>query len=234
MGSVLRIVIAIVLVLLMPGMAEAGKRRRKAPRASAFMPGCVAEKENTLGYTITPPVQGVKLYQIVDTFCGRRSDRRTHQAIDLHLDKFTPILAAVDGTIHRMGWNDRGGWAIWLYDKDDKFLHYYSHLEGYADGVQQGMQVSAGQMLGYLGNSGNAENTDPHLHYQISELGPSGDPSDTVRHVNPWPVLYESLGGDLVSYREREVRKATAARTKLERRMASRRSGTRRAAHTGS
>ncbi|MEX2270957.1 MAG: M23 family metallopeptidase [Vicinamibacterales bacterium] len=120
------------------------------------------------------PVQGIDPARLVQSFNDRRSDARTHQAIDILAPRHTPVIAVEDGRIARLLMSRAGGLTIYQYDPDDKYVYYYAHLERYADGLKEGAKVQRGQLLGYVGSSGNAPPDTPHLHFAIYETTDAG------------------------------------------------------------
>lgn len=139
------------------------------------------------------PVHGVRPNQLIDTYTARRSGGRTHNALDILVRRGTPVIAADAGTVRRISTNPLGGKTIYVVDNAQRFVHYYAHLDNYARGLRQGQQVRRGDLLGYVGTTGNAPANAPHLHYQLlryraSRLWWTGDP------VNPLPYL--TLRGD--------------------------------------
>jgi len=103
-----------------------------------------------------------------------------HQGTDIFALRGTPAIACVDGIILRLSTGKLGGIGMTLQDKNGN-TYYYGHLDGYATGVYQGMPVSASQTLGYVGDTGNAKGTPPHVHFEIH---PGGGPA-----TNPYPIL---------------------------------------------
>jgi murein DD-endopeptidase MepM/ murein hydrolase activator NlpD len=115
------------------------------------------------------PVQGIDRSQLVQSFNDRRSDARTHQAIDILAPRNTPVVAVEDGEVARLFMSKAGGITLYQYDPDRKYVYYYAHLERYADNVKEGARLRRGQLLGYVGTSGNAPPNTPHLHFAIYE-----------------------------------------------------------------
>lgn len=103
-----------------------------------------------------------------------------HQGCDIFALRGTPALACVNGVILRLSTGRLGGIGVTLQDKNGN-TYYYGHLDGYASGVYEGMPVSAGQMIGFVGDTGNAKGTPPHVHFEIHPGGGSA--------INPYPVL---------------------------------------------
>lgn len=120
---------------------------------------------------LTLPVQGIKREELRDTFNEMRGSSRRHEALDVLAPRNTPILAVEDGTIAKLFVSDAGGLTIYQFDPSSAYAYYYAHLERYADGIKEGQQVKRGQVLGYVGTTGNAPRDTPHLHFAIFKLG---------------------------------------------------------------
>jgi murein DD-endopeptidase MepM/ murein hydrolase activator NlpD len=120
-------------------------------------------------------------YSYVDSWLGPRPGGRKHMGTDIFALEGTPILAVVNGTIEQLGVNPLGGNKLWLRSPGDNWTYYYAHLKGYAPGVRNGAKVKKGQVIGYVGSTGNAEGTSPHLHFETHV--PAG------AAINPYPVL---------------------------------------------
>lgn len=120
-------------------------------------------------------------YSYVDTWGGARSGGRKHQGVDIFAVRGTPVYAVVNGVIEQMAVNPLGGNKLWVRSPGDNWSYYYAHLNAYAPGIQNGVRVKKGQVLGYVGTTGNAAGTPPHLHLQTQ--APQG------ATVNPYPIL---------------------------------------------
>lgn len=116
------------------------------------------------------PVQGVAASQIPDTFKDPRDGVRVHNAEDILAKRGTPVLAADDGSVIHVGKNTLGGNVVWTTDPSRRFAFYYAHLERYAKGLHDGQAISRGEVLGYVGTSGNAPKDVPHLHFQLLRI----------------------------------------------------------------
>ena len=129
------------------------------------------------------PVENIKPRQINDTWGAARSEGRKHEGIDIFAKRGTAVLSATQGIVSRVGTNNLGGKVVWVTGPNLS-RHYYAHLDDYADQIQEGDWVEVGEILGYVGNTGNARNTPPHLHYGIylNRQGAS----------NPYPYLVPS------------------------------------------
>lgn len=116
------------------------------------------------------PVEGVLPGSIPDSFNEARDDGRTHRASDIIVPKGSRVIAAEDGTIMRLSRNALGGITIYMSVDSGRYIFYYAHLEGYADGIAPQEHVLQGQLLGYVGMTGNAP--VPHLHFQAMRRDP--------------------------------------------------------------
>lgn len=115
------------------------------------------------------PIDGIS----IESFKGRFSELRggrLHEAVDIVVPRGTPIHAVQDGTIAKLFFSRFGGTTIYQFDEDGPLCFYYAHLERYADGLHDGQHVSQGEVIGYVGTSGNALPDTPHLHFAIFEL----------------------------------------------------------------
>ena len=119
------------------------------------------------------PVVGVAPTALRDSYNAARSGGRTHRALDIPARRGTPVLAAAEGTILSMRQNTLGGTTLYLLDSQRRFVYYYAHLERYHDRMSQGVEVRQGDVLGYVGTSGNAPRNFPHLHFQALRVDPS-------------------------------------------------------------
>ena len=117
------------------------------------------------------PVDGVDPDDLVRSFEDRRDGSRTHEALDILAPRNTPVRAVEDGTIAKLFNSKAGGITVYQFDPDQRFCYYYAHLERYADGLTEAAHVKRGQILGYVGTSGNAPKTTPHLHFAVFRLG---------------------------------------------------------------
>lgn len=137
-------------------------------------------QQQKLSKNLSVPVEGIKPKHIVDTWGAARSEGRTHQGVDIFAQRGTPVLSTTSGIISQVGLDRLGGKVIWVTGPALS-RHYYAHLNGYADHIQEGDWVEVGETLGYVGNTGNAKNTPPHLHYGIYLNG--------IGAVNPYLYL---------------------------------------------
>jgi len=119
------------------------------------------------------PVARVNAAQIADTYFQRRGgDTRTHEALDIAAPRGTAVVAVEDWRVVKLFSSRQGGLTLYQFDPGNEFSYYYAHLDGYAQGIREGMTLRKGQVLGYVGSTGNASADAPHLHFAIFRLGP--------------------------------------------------------------
>ena len=102
--------------------------------------------------------------------------------------KGTPVLAATDGRIEKIFESVAGGHTIYEFDDDASHAYYYAHLDRYAAGLKEGQDVRRGDVIGYVGSTGNASEDAPHLHFAIFELGPEKKWWEGTA-IDPFPLL---------------------------------------------
>ena len=134
------------------------------------------------------PVDGIRREQLRDTYNQSRSEGRTHHAIDIHAPRGTPVVAVSDGTVLKLHQGSRGGIAVYLLDDDGRTRYYYAHLDGYAEGLREGQRVERGEVIGFVGDTGNAQPGDYHLHFSIAVLE-DADRWWQGRNLNPYDLL---------------------------------------------
>lgn len=161
-----RLILLATLVALAPA-ATAQTTSDEAPADSAEVPVQTVSERSFSASSLLVPVEGITPEDLDDTFTARRSGGRTHRAIDIMAERGTPVLAVSDGEITRIHSNRLGGKVLYLRSPDGEYDFYYAHLNGYAEGLEVGMQVQQGDVIGYVGNTGNARRTPPHLHFQV-------------------------------------------------------------------
>lgn len=116
--------------------------------------------------TLRFPVEGIMPSTVAGTFGGARdAGRRRHEGIDIFAPRGTPVLAAADGWVTGQSTNALGGNVVWLWSLRHGVSLYYAHLDRHA--VTPGEHVTAGEIVGYVGNTGNARSTAPHLHFGV-------------------------------------------------------------------
>lgn len=134
------------------------------------------------------PVAGVQTTQLVDTYTQSRSGGRSHDAIDILAARGTPVYAVEDGRIAKLFLSKPGGITLYQFDPSERLAYYYAHLDGYADGIAEGKMLKRGDLIGYVGSTGNADPSSPHLHFAIFALGPEKKWWQGTA-INPYPLL---------------------------------------------
>ena len=133
------------------------------------------------------PVKGVDPSALRDTFNELRGSRR-HEAIDILAPRGTPVIAADDGFVKKLFTSVPGGLTVYEFDPDQRFCYYYAHLDSYASGLHEGQLLHRGEILGYVGTSGNARKDTPHLHFALIRLDPDRRWWKGT-YLDPYPLL---------------------------------------------
>lgn len=177
------------------GAAAGGARAGTAADArSSTRTGVVAERPPTVPGSDPPagplrlPIDGVNMESLKGSFAERRGGR-PHDAIDIIAPRNTPVHAVQDGTIAKLFYSKAGGNTIYQFDPNGRLVYYYAHLERYVDGLKEGQPVSRGDILGYVGTTGNAAPDAPHLHFAVSVLDP-GQRWWQGQAVDPYPLFH--------------------------------------------
>jgi murein DD-endopeptidase MepM/ murein hydrolase activator NlpD len=129
------------------------------------------------------PVKGVKAKQIADTWKAERPGGRAHNGQDIFAKRGTPVYSATEGYVLHVGENQLGGKVIFVYGAGGR-RYYYAHLDDFAPDLKAGDYVTTDSLLGFVGNTGNAKNTPPHLHFGVYGTGGA---------INPLPLLTEGI-----------------------------------------
>ena len=118
------------------------------------------------------PLAAVSAAQLTDSYTQARAGGAAHEALDIMAPRGTPVRAVEDGRIVKLFLSKPGGITLYQYDPDGEYVYYYAHLDRYADGIMEGDSVRKGQVIGYVGSTGNALPDAPHLHFAVARLGP--------------------------------------------------------------
>lgn len=145
-----------------------------------------ATKSIERGPELIVPVLGLTPASLSDNWGAARSEGRRHQGIDIMAPHGAPVLAVADGEIIRFWNSELGGVSIYQADANGELVYYYAHLSARADNIKEGDRVRQGQVIGYVGQTGNA--STPHLHFEMSRV------ADARRWwrgqaMNPYPLL---------------------------------------------
>jgi murein DD-endopeptidase MepM/ murein hydrolase activator NlpD len=143
-----------------------------------------------LGATLVIPVPGITRAQLRDTYAEPRGGR-VHEALDILAARGTPVLSATDGRLLKLFNSKAGGLMVYATDKSERFILLYGHLDSYAPGLGDGMRLKRGQLIGYVGTTGNAPPGTPHLHFGILRGNPKKSWSKGTP-VNPYPLLVKN------------------------------------------
>lgn len=147
-----------------PRVISAPLTAKPAPEVESDAIADLRERRFTL------PVKGIERGELRSSFDEARSEGRRHEAMDILAPRGTPILSVDDGTIAKLFTSKAGGLTIYQFDPSTSYAYYYAHLDRYAPGLHDGQRVKAGDLLGYVGTSGNAPPNTPHLHFAIFKL----------------------------------------------------------------
>jgi murein DD-endopeptidase MepM/ murein hydrolase activator NlpD len=185
-----------------PAATPRGEEARVSPEVAGRLPA--GEDPAALGTTglvsesaaidilsdreLLVPVEGVPRTALRDNFTDIRSGGRAHEALDIMAPRGTAVRAVEAGSIAKLFESKAGGFTVYQFDPTGRFSYYYAHLDRYATGLTEGQTVRRGEVIGYVGSTGNASPDAPHLHFGVFRLGPErrwwkGEP------VNPYPLL---------------------------------------------
>ena len=134
------------------------------------------------------PVAGVGRVQIVDSWGDARSGGRGHKGNDIMAARGEPVVAAAPGTVEKLFQSRLGGTTLYQRSADGRWIFYYAHLMSYAPGTREGQRVRAGDLLGFVGDTGEGSGGNPHLHFSTTRVRP-GQKWYQGEDVNPYPML---------------------------------------------
>src|ERR1041384_8829317 len=148
-------------------------------RAAAIAIGLAGTAAGLAGYfqtgiesrTLGMPVASMRLSDMRDTFQESRGGTHKHEATDIVAPRGTAVLAVDDGRIVKLFLSVPGGRTIYQFDPSERYCYYYAHLDGYAPHLAEGARVRRGDVIGYVGTTGNAPPGSPHLHFGITQIG---------------------------------------------------------------
>lgn len=155
----------------------------KHPSAVQLNPALVKKLNHMRMPSSLPiPVDRVQARELKDTWGASRSSGRLHEGIDILAPRGTKVRSATPGLIADLRNSNLGGKVVWILGPGGAW-HYYAHLDGHKRGLKVGDYVKKGDVIGYVGNTGNARHTAPHLHYGLYLNGKGRGV------VNPYPYL---------------------------------------------
>jgi peptidoglycan LD-endopeptidase LytH len=183
-----RPIIRVLPVLLLLGAGACSARQASPAVAPPQAPGAVGITRPQL----IVPVSGVQVSDLRDSFDAPRSGGRRHLAIDIPAPRGTPVLAAADGVVLKLHEGPAGGIALYHLADDGRTRYYYAHLDGYASGVSEGKRIFQGEVIGFVGDTGNAPPGFYHLHFSVAILH---DPRRWWEgdNLNPYVLLKRRL-----------------------------------------
>jgi murein DD-endopeptidase MepM/ murein hydrolase activator NlpD len=172
MGPIRRVLLLPALLVLL----HASTTMMQRPPAAQWPPplprgaGAPSPDELLAQRRLVVPVKGVPRTRLKDNFHDGRGKGRKHKAIDIMAPWGTPVVAADDGRLAKISRNRGGGLSLYQVDASGRFVYYYAHLAGYADGLREGQALRRGDLIGYVGTTGNAPASAPHLHFAVLML----------------------------------------------------------------
>ena len=143
---------------------------------------------------IAMPLEDVSRKAVTDTWQAPRGVGRLHEGQDIFAAKGTPILSATNGYIYKIGENNLGGQTVSVISSGGR-VYYYAHLDSYAKGIEVGDRVTTRTVLGYVGTTGNAQGTPPHLHFGIYTW---------TGAINPLPLLTDRVAPIVTTNKPKE------------------------------
>jgi murein DD-endopeptidase MepM/ murein hydrolase activator NlpD len=166
-----------------------------APMTPSGTETVTADDLALLAREIAMPLDGIDPAALRSNFDERRGGgTRPHQALDIMAPRRTPVKSAAKGRVLKLFSSAAGGLMIYAADSSERFILMYAHLDGYAPGLRDGAPLTRGQLVGYVGSTGNAIASAPHLHFAVAR---SADVKrwSKGKAVDPLPVLRAARGG---------------------------------------
>ncbi len=172
------------MILLLAFVASLGSERQSsAPRLLPPAEGPVGAG------ALAIPVAGVAPSALIDSFNDARAGGgRVHGAIDIPAPRDTAVIAAADGRVEKLFESRLGGHTLYQRSADGSADYYYAHLDAYARGIAEGLVIKRGQTIAFVGSTGDADPSTPHLHFEVHRMAP-GEHWWQGTAVNPYPLL---------------------------------------------
>ena len=170
-----------------PQSEEERLESERRARYRAVFPAYVAAVPAEPDEALLMPVEGVRVSNVADTWGGARSEGRTHEGQDIFAPTGTPVYSATSGYVYRVGEARRGGNVVVVVGGGAR-RYYYAHLSAFAEGLREGQAVTPDTLLGYVGTTGNAAGTPPHLHLGLYAGEPLSCEWDAI---DPLPLLVD-------------------------------------------
>ena len=176
----------------LPGLLSrlSAKPASVAPTPAPIVPSAVAAAafDGLATRRLVIPVSGVVSAQLRDSFYDSRSEGRTHRAMDIMAPRDTPVIATDDGKVLKLHQSAKGGISLYQADASGQYVYFYGHLTRYADDITEGKAVKRGDVIAFVGDTGNAQPGNCHLHFGISRVETPGKWSGGEA-INPYPIL---------------------------------------------
>jgi peptidoglycan LD-endopeptidase LytH len=159
-----------------PAPASTTAPREPSPPSDTFIaappktPAPIATTGDVPHGHLRLPLDGREVESLKGGFAETRGGDRPHEAVDMLAPRNTPVHAVDGGSIAKLFTSKAGGLTVYQFDASGRLCYYYAHLERYADGLKEGQPVSQGDVIGYVGTTGNAPANTPHLHFAVYEL----------------------------------------------------------------
>ena len=161
--------------------------RDRAGRPAETATAILQPPAELLARDLAFPVRGIEPASIADSFTDARGATRVHNAMDIIAARGTAVVAVDSGTVSRVGNSGAGGITVYQLDEAGRYGFYYAHLDRLAAGLAEGQAVRRGDVLGYVGTTGNAPASAPHLHFAIYEVA-GGQARWGGRPINPYAI----------------------------------------------
>jgi len=161
-------------------------------KVSEEAPAMVHPPADLVDRDLTFPVRGIDPASLADTFDDARGLARAHNALDIMAPRGSAVIAVDAGTVSQLGNGGAGGITVYQVDDAGRYAFYYAHLERLAAGLAEGQAVRRGDLLGYVGTTGNAPASAPHLHFAIYEMREGQRWGG--RPINPYPLWRRPAG----------------------------------------
>lgn len=168
----------------------AGERGVVAPTVMSSRPATPAAAAVA---SFAVPVAGYARTALQDSWGDARGGgMRAHHGIDIVAPAGARVVAATPGTVEKLFESRLGGTTLYVRSADGGWVSYYAHLAGYAPGIREGLRVRAGDLLGFVGDTGDAGAGNYHLHFGLQRMRP-GDRWWQGEDVNPYPLLARAV-----------------------------------------
>jgi murein DD-endopeptidase MepM/ murein hydrolase activator NlpD len=172
-----------------------GERKQSPAVSPPFVPPATVSgttppatvASNSAAPFLAMPIAGVDPNTLRSNFAEVRGGH-AHEALDIMSPRGTPVLAVAEGNVVKLFTSKQGGLTVYQFDDSQTWCYYYAHLDHYAPGLKQGMLLRKGDVLGYVGSTGDASPDAPHLHFAVFKLGPEKNWWQGTA-VDPLPML---------------------------------------------